>query len=85
MTLLEAAQERWWNQAVQEGVEAGLQKGRKLGKRQGEATIVLKQLQLKFGALDSSTRSRVRRAEPEELERWAQRLLTADTLDEVFS
>ena len=77
MTLLEAAQERWWNQAQQEG--------RKLGKRQGEATIVLKQLQLKFGALDSSTRSRVRSAEPADLERWAQRLLTAGSLDEVFS
>lgn len=93
MTLLEAAQERWWNEAREEGRlegrlegrQEGRQEGRRQGKRQGEATIVLKLLQLKFGALDSSTRSRVRRAEPADLERWAQRLLTADTLDEVFT
>lgn len=95
--MLRDAQQRWWNEAKQEGHLAGFQEGRqegqrkgqrlgqRLGKRQGEAAIVLKQLQLKFGALDTATRNRVRAAEPKQLERWAQRLLTADCLEEVFS
>jgi len=80
-TMLRDAQQRWWNEAKQEGHLAGVRKG----KRQGEAAIVLKQLRLKFEALDSTTRSRVRGAEPSQLERWAQRLLTAGSLEEVFS
>lgn len=38
----------------------------------------------KFGALSEPTRARLAQASVDELMRWAERLLAAATLDEVF-
>jgi hypothetical protein len=51
---------------------------------QGERGIVLKMLGLRFGPLPAPVEKRVKRASIASLERWAERLLTAQTLDEVF-
>jgi len=70
-----------WNQELREegrllGLEEGLQKG--------EATLLLRQLTLKFGPLDTQTRERVRSADAESLLTWGERVLTAERLEDVF-
>jgi hypothetical protein len=61
-----------------------LSQGRAEGRAEGEVTLLSKQLSLKFGPLDNVTVERLRRASTLELECWAERILTANCLDEVF-
>jgi hypothetical protein len=55
------------------------------GRAEGAANVLSKLLTLKFGGLDAATAERLRVASTVELERWAERILTAATLDDVFS
>lgn len=59
--------------------------GRRKGLRQGHAETLLKLLGLRFGRLSAATTARVARATIEQLDAWTERVLTAKTLDEVFS
>lgn len=70
-----------WNQEVrEEGRQAGLQEGR----QEGEARLVLRQLRLKFGPLEPATEDRVRSADADLLLKWSERILTAESLEDVF-
>ena len=42
-------------------------------------------LEQKFGPLDSARITQLNRADAEQLERWADRLLIAQTVEELFS
>jgi Putative transposase, YhgA-like/Domain of unknown function (DUF4351) len=61
-----------------------IEKGRKEGRQEGEAGIVLRLLEHKFGPLDEATVERVRAARASQRRAWAKRLLSASTLEEVF-
>jgi hypothetical protein len=50
----------------------------------GQAAVVLKLLQLKFGPLSDELAARVRAGSPKELDTWTERVLTASTVDEVL-
>ncbi len=52
---------------------------------EGEARLLLKQLGLRFGGPSEAIRARVEAARSEQLDLWAERVLTAKTLDEVFA
>ena len=69
---------------VKEGIEKGIEKGLEQGIEQGEAEVLLRQLERKFGPLDQATIERVRGAGSEKLLLWAERILTAESLEEVF-
>jgi hypothetical protein len=47
--------------------------------------VLCKQLAVRFGALAPDTLERIRGASDEELDRWTERVLSAKTLDDVFS
>ena len=51
---------------------------------EGQATLLLKQIALRFGPLSEQARARVLSAEPNELDRWGEKVLSASTLDELF-
>lgn len=68
----------------QRGVQKGLQKGLQKGRQEGEASLLLRQLERKFGRLDPKTRKRVRGADAERLLTWGERVLTAERLEDVF-
>lgn len=51
----------------------------------GEAKLLLKQLGLRFGPLSDATRARVEAASVEQRDTWAERILTAPTLDDVLA
>jgi hypothetical protein len=51
---------------------------------EAEARIVLRQLERKFGPLDVPSRERIAAADPERLLDWADRILEARRLQDVF-
>ncbi len=53
-------------------------------KQEGEATLLLRQAKRKFGRLPKNTRARIEKADEDQLLEWGERILTAETLDEVF-
>ena len=52
--------------------------------KEGESKIFVKLLARKFGTIDAETQRRIGQADSEQLVAWAERILTADTIDEVF-
>ena len=79
-TLLETRMKQW----EEEWLRQGLEQGREQGLREGEARMLQRQLQRRFGELPSWVTARLRDAAPEQLERWAERLLEVDTLQSLF-
>jgi predicted transposase YdaD len=65
-------------------LERGEQKGRQEGRQEGEARLLLRQLAIKFGTVDSGSEERVREADAERLLEWGARLITARELRDVF-
>jgi hypothetical protein len=63
----------------------GLEKGREEGLADGERRTLLKLLRLKFQHLPPTIVARVEAAEIADLDRWAERILAATTLDDVFA
>lgn len=78
-----------WQDGRQEGVELGLQKGVEVGRQEGVEVGQRRQLQrllaLKFGTLSADITARVENANSDQLGQWADRILFANTLDEVFN
>jgi len=72
--------ERLRQEGREEGVEEGLEKGR----QEGEVMVVRRLLEHRFGPLDEVTRQRLEQASVADLERWADRILDAQSLAEVF-
>jgi predicted transposase/invertase (TIGR01784 family) len=54
-------------------------------KAEGKAELLIKLLGLRFGPPSAATRARVEAASPKQLDAWAERVLTAKTLDEVLA
>ena len=47
--------------------------------------VLTKLLTLKFGVLDAADEARIKAATPEQLDRYVERVLTAETLAAVFA
>ncbi len=75
-TMLAESVIEWTEDWKQQGLQQGLQ--------QGEAALLERLLIKRFGPLSETTRSRLENASLEQLEGWADRVLDAATLDEVF-
>lgn len=70
---------------IQEGLAQGLEQGLERGEQRGEATMLLRLLHLKFGELPEAVRRRIEDADAQTLLSWSDRVLTAETIDEVIS
>ncbi len=68
-----------------EGEDVGIEVGMELGMEAGERAIVLRQLSKRFGPLDAAVLARIQQASVSNLELWADRILTAATLEEVLA
>jgi flagellar biosynthesis/type III secretory pathway protein FliH len=74
--------ETWRREAIQEGIKQGLEQGLE----QGERKLLLRQLRRRFGVeVDGETERRVAAAPAEQVEVWAERVLSAATLAEIFA
>lgn len=58
--------------------------GREQGREQGVQRTLARQLRLRFGDLSAADEARLANATPAELERWTERVLVAQRLDDVF-
>ena len=79
-TMLAESIDRWNREIREEGRQAGRQEGR----QEGEVRVVLRQLRLKFGPLESEIEDRVCSADADRLLEWGERILTAGSLQDVF-
>ncbi len=86
--------EIWRQEAIQEGLERGLERGVKQGLErgvkqgleQGERKLLLRQLRRRFGnQVDGETERRLDVASAEQIEVWADRVLSAATLAELLT
>ncbi|MDP1605899.1 MAG: DUF4351 domain-containing protein [Rhodocyclaceae bacterium] len=67
-----------------EGMQLGEIKGKLEGRLEGESTLLERQIAKRFGPISESTRSRLKAATSVQLETWAERILDAATLADVF-
>jgi hypothetical protein len=72
-------------EAYMTGAQILSARARAEGKAEGKAEVILNLLVAKFGDVSEPMRGRVIHAKLDELDRWAERLLTAKDVDEVFA
>jgi flagellar biosynthesis/type III secretory pathway protein FliH len=77
-------QQKLRNDARTEGRSEGLREGRNEGLVEGERKVVLRQLRARFGELPATVVARVEQAGEAELGLWAERVLAAQALADVF-
>lgn len=82
---LEKGMQQGLQQGMQKGLQEGLEQGLEKGRAQGSASILLRLLNRRFGPLAADVTRRLSQATPEQLEVWAERVLDAGTIDEVFA
>ncbi len=70
---------------IQQGVEEGVQQGVEQGIQQGEASLLRRLLTRRFHHLPDWTEQRLAEASRAELESWAERILEAQALEDVFA
>ena len=68
--------EQWVQEGRQEGLEKGMEKG--------EAKALPRQIQVKFGPPEPAVAARIQAAESAQVERWLERILTANSLEELL-
>jgi predicted transposase YdaD len=68
-----------------EGLKKGLEKGRKEGRKEGRVAALRSLLTFKFQTVGAEYEARLRKATPEEIDRYLRRLLTAKSLAAVFA
>ena len=83
-TFMTAAQE-WMLEGMEKGLAMGRQEGREEGERAALAVVVLVQARLRFRDIPAETVARIEAAPKSELNGWIERILTAETLDELFA
>jgi predicted transposase/invertase (TIGR01784 family) len=87
-TMLAESIDRWNREireaAREEGRQEGRQEGHREGRQEGEARLLLRLLRLKFSVLEPAIEERVRTADADRLLVWGERVLTAESLQDVF-
>ena len=67
------------------GIEKGLEQGLEKGRQHGEAAVLLRQIERKFGAEAAGRyRERIEQADAETLLEWSERILAVETVEALF-
>ena len=69
---------------IQQGIEQGHAQGIEQGMQRGEARMLTSLLQLRFGELPEAARQHIESADADTLLRWSERVLTAESLEDVL-
>ena len=78
--MLEAVYENWGDTCRKEGEL----KGKIEGKMEGKMELIIRLLSRRFGQLPKWAESRISKAEPAQIENWADAVLDASNLTEVL-
>ncbi|GIW80989.1 MAG: hypothetical protein KatS3mg105_2796 [Gemmatales bacterium] len=71
-------------QGIHQGIQQGIQQGMAKGRSEGEAEVLMRLLNKKFGTIPEEYGRRIREADQEQLLTWADRILTAESIEDVF-
>ena len=71
-------------EGMQRGMEQGMQQGMQQGRVEGERVVLERLLKRRFGLLSPAVAARLQQASAADLETWAENVLDAPTLDDVF-
>ena len=89
MTLYQAMVNRWVIPVIErhksEGRAEGLEQGMRQGRVAGERAVLERLLLRRFGSLSPEVEDRMAKASAADLETWADKVLDAETLDDVFN
>ena len=73
-------------QLIEQGRQQGRQEGRREGRREGECALLLRQLRRRFGdTVNADIEQRIATAPIEQIDTWAERVLSAATLTELLA
>ncbi|MFB6260954.1 MAG: DUF4351 domain-containing protein, partial [Thiohalorhabdaceae bacterium] len=62
-----------------------IERGKKEGRQEGEATVLLRMIERKFGPEAAAAyRERIQKADTETLLAWSDRILTAEAVEDLF-
>jgi predicted transposase YdaD len=77
----------WTQKWKMEGRKEGRKEGRMEGRMEGQAALLARQIAKRFGPqlVDAALWERLYSATPEQLDRWADRILDATSMDDVFT
>ena len=82
--MFQRAREEGMQLGIEQGIERGMSRGMNRGRVEGERALLRRQLRRRFGVLSPETVERVDQASARDLGSWAENVLDAGTLDEVF-
>lgn len=81
---IELKQTRFYQEIATEERAEGRQQGRQEGRQEGEAQLLLRLLTKRFGQLPPRVVEQLEKASIEQLESWCERILDAQTLENIF-
>ncbi len=82
--MIELREDAWCLQWKKEGLQEGRREGRREGHREGQRFLLQRQLEHKFGKIGKVYGGRLESASAKQLLDWADRLLAAESLEQVF-
>jgi flagellar biosynthesis/type III secretory pathway protein FliH len=77
--------ERGIMHGIEQGIAQGIEQGTARGARANAESLLLRLLAARFGTVDDAIRARLADASTEQLNAWAERVLTAGAVDDVFA
>ena len=83
-TVMPGVIQRARDEAMRQGIERGVSRGVRQGHIEGERAVLERLLRRRFGDLRPDIDERLRRASAADIEAWADNVLDAETLDDVF-
>ena len=82
---IERGLQRGMQQGIERGMQQGIERGMQQGLRQGRSHLLHRMLTRRFNPLPAWVDDRLEGADPEQLELWADRLMEASKIEEVFA
>ena len=67
------------------GFKKGKQQGIQQGMQQGESTMLVRQIERKFGQVSKEVKQKIGAADSDTLLEWGEKILSASTLDDIFN
>ena len=64
--------------------QQGMQQGMRQGMRHGESTMLLRQMERKFGQVSEEVKQKIEEADSDTLLEWGEKIISASTIDDVF-
>ena len=83
--IVQTARDEGMRRGIEQGVRQGIERGMRQGRVDGERALLERQLRRRFGSLSPAVAARLGEASASDIEIWAERVLDADTLDDVFN